>query len=86
MFIESIRFMNKQMNIPEKIAAVKKEDIEQLSSYADMEANPIYPVPVLMDRKGLERFYLDILDDSTEFVDEVLRKNQKEEEKVLVLQ
>ena len=86
MFVESIRLMNKQMNIPNKISALRKEDIGQLSSYADMEANPIYPVPVLMDRKELERFYFDILDDSTEFVDEVLRKTQKEEEKVLVLQ
>lgn len=86
MFIESIRLMNKQMNIPNKISALRKEDIGQLSSYADMEANPIYPVPVLMDRKELERFYYDVLDDSTEFVDDILRKTQKEEEKVFVLQ
>ena len=84
-FIDSIRVMNKQMNIPNKISALKKEDIVQLSEYADKEANPIYPVPVLMDRKQLERFYYDILEDSTEFVDDVLRKTQKEE-KVLVLQ
>lgn len=84
-FIDSIRVMNKQMNIPNKISALKKEDIVQLSKYADKEANPIYPVPVLMDSIQLERFYYDILEDSTEFVDDVLRKTQKEE-KVLVLQ
>ncbi len=83
-FIDSIRVMNKQMNIPNKITALKKEDIEQLSAYASAEANPIYPVPVLFDRKGLERFYYDILEDSTEFVEDVLNKTQEEQDKHLV--
>ena len=81
--------MNKQMGIPTKIAALKKEDIQQLSYYADLEANPVYPVPVLFDRKELERFYYDILEESTTFVDEILGKIEKakeqDEEKELVL-
>ena len=88
-FIESIKMMNNQMGIPSKISALRKEDIEQLSHYADLEANPVYPVPVLFDRKELERFYYDILDDSTEFVKDILNKVEKEcvqvEEKELVL-
>ena len=86
MFIDSIRVMNKKMNIPKKIASLRKEDIEQLSAYANAEANPIYPVPVLMDRKELERFYYDILEDSTEFISEILNKTQKCEQKEFVLQ
>lgn len=86
MFIDSIRVMNKKMNIPNKITSLRKEDIEQLSAYANAEANPIYPVPVLMDRKELERFYYDILEDSTEFISEILNKTQKCEQKEFVLQ
>ena len=88
-FIESIRMMNNQMGIPTKISSLKKEDIELLSTYADLEANPVYPVPVLFDRKELERFYYDILELPTEFVEEVLNKIEKTEntveEKELVL-
>ena len=59
---------------PTKISALKKEDIKQLSQYADSEANPVYPVPVLFDRKELERFYYDILEDADAFVKDVLNK------------
>ena len=34
-----------------------KEDIPKLARYADKEANPLYPVPVLMDAGELEQFY-----------------------------
>lgn len=37
------------------IEAVK--DMKKLSRYADKEANPLYPVPVLMNEKELEQFY-----------------------------
>ena len=88
-FIQSIRMMNKQMGIPTKISALQKDHISQLSAYADKEANPIYPVPVLFDRKELERFYYDILEESTTFVDEILGKIEKAkeqgEEKELVI-
>ena len=29
-----------------------------MAQHADKEANPLYPVPVLMDRKELEKIYL----------------------------
>ena len=31
-----------------------------LAGYADKEANPLYPVPVLWGRKELEKIYKDI--------------------------
>ena len=62
--IAHIRQMNRNMGIPEKLPGICREDIPQLAGYAAKEANPIYPVPVLMDRKELERFYYDVMEES----------------------
>lgn len=56
-FIDKIRKLNRLMEIPEKLAGIEKADISSLSCLAAKEANPLYPVPVLMDAKTLERFY-----------------------------
>ena len=56
-FIQAIKTLNKNMNIPEKIDGVKKEDVELMAKHADKEANPLYPVPVLMNAKKLEKLY-----------------------------
>ena len=42
--------------------AIKEEDIPKLAHYADKEANPLYPVPKLMDAAELEQFYYMILE------------------------
>lgn len=60
-FIKAIKELNFQMGIPDKIKDIKTKDIEKLAYYADKEANPIYPVPVLMDKKELEKFYYDLI-------------------------
>lgn len=60
-FIQSIKNLNSSMGIGNKIENINKEDIEKLSGYANSEANPVYPVPVLMDRKELEQFYYDLI-------------------------
>lgn len=36
---------------------------KKLAHYADKEANPLYPVPVLMDADELEKFYYLLLED-----------------------
>lgn len=56
-FIQSICDMKRRFNIGDKIPEIKEEDIPKLSHYADREANPLYPVPVLMNAKELEQFY-----------------------------
>ncbi len=61
LFIQSIKDLNSKMNIGEKIPEIKKEDIEKMAKMASKEANPIYPVPVLMDNKELEKFYYDLI-------------------------
>ena len=61
--IAEIRRMNKAMDIPEKLPRIKTVDIPKLARYADKEANPLYPVPKLMDAKELERFYYDVMEE-----------------------
>lgn len=56
-FIDAVKEMKRKFEIGDTIPQIRKEDIEKLSHYADKEANPLYPVPVLMDAKELEQFY-----------------------------
>lgn len=65
-FIDRIRELNKNMNIPAVISGIRKEDIPRMAKYADREANPLYPVPRLMDAKELETLYEKIADWSQE--------------------
>lgn len=63
--IAKIREMNQNMAIPEKLFGIQKKDIPRLAHFAHKEANPLYPVPVLMTKKELERFYYDVMEEST---------------------
>ena len=56
-FIKEIRQLNAYFNIPVYIKQLQKEDIVELAKTADHEANPLYPVPVLMDASQLEGIY-----------------------------
>lgn len=56
-FITAIAEMKNRFQIGDTISEIKEEDIPKLSHYADKEANPLYPVPVLMNAKELEQFY-----------------------------
>lgn len=49
--ILKIRDMNKNMDIPNKIPEIQKKDIPIIVSKALKEANPLYPVPKLMNKK-----------------------------------
>ena len=61
-FIAAIRRLNRNMGIPEKLTGIRKEDIPTMAAHAAKEANPLYPVPVLMDKKQLETFYVRVAD------------------------
>ena len=54
-FINEIRAMNKRMNIPTGFDFIKEEDIPQMIRWALAESNPVYPVPVVYDRKRCEK-------------------------------
>ena len=60
--IAHIRGMNERMGIPTKLNGIRQEDIPQLASFAAKEGNPLYPVPVLMDKEQLEQFYYDVME------------------------
>ena len=61
-FINAIEKLNADMQIPNKLSGIQKEDIDALARHAEKEANPLYPVPVLMTKKQLEKFYYQIAD------------------------
>ena len=48
-FIEAIKKLNKDMNIPDKIEGIKDEDIPLIAERALKEGNPLYPVPKIMN-------------------------------------
>ena len=50
-FIAEIRAMNLRMGIPTGFAFIREEDIDTMITWALAEANPVYPVPVIYDRK-----------------------------------
>lgn len=61
-FITAIKELNAKMGIPIQLPDIKAEDIPQMAKYAEKEANPLYPVPMLMTQKELEQFYYQIAD------------------------
>ena len=61
-FIQAIRDLNRRLGIPETLPGIRKEDILQMARHAAKEANPLYPVPVLMSAGELEQFYYKVAD------------------------
>lgn len=61
-FVAAIRRLNASMNIPKTLQGIEKQDIPTMAAHADREANPLYPVPKLMNKKQLERFYYQAAD------------------------
>ena len=57
MFIDAVKDMKKRFGIGDYIPEIQETDIPELSHYVDKEANPLYPVPVLMDASELETLY-----------------------------
>lgn len=57
LFIRSIEEMKERFGIVNIVKEIQETDIPKLAHYADKEANPLYPVPKLMDASELEKFY-----------------------------
>lgn len=74
-FIQAIKDMKKRFGIGDRIPEIQQKDIRKLARYADKEANPLYPVPVLMDASELEPFYYRLMGDKKEISD---RKGETE--------
>lgn len=56
-FITWVDYMNYSMNIPKYLEEIRSEDIPVMARHADKESNPLYPVPILMDDKELQKMY-----------------------------
>ncbi|MEK4386535.1 iron-containing alcohol dehydrogenase [Solibacillus sp. FSL W7-1464] len=56
LFIEAIEEMNKKMGIPRKIPGIINRDVPLMVERALQEANPLYPVPRIVNKD--EMFYL----------------------------
>ncbi len=57
LFIQAIEDMKRKFGIGNTVKEIRETDIPKLAHYADKEANPLYPVPKLMDASELEKFY-----------------------------
>ena len=56
-FIDWVDRMNAALGIPKYVTGIRRSDIPQMAAHADAEANPLYPVPLLMDRLELDHMY-----------------------------
>ena len=65
-FIDEIKSMKQRFGIGNTIPQIREEDIPKLAHYADKQANPLYPVPVLMDAEELETFYHILMEEDYE--------------------
>lgn len=57
LFIRAIEEMKERLGIVNIVKEIQETDSLKLAHYADKEANPLYPVPKLMDASELEKFY-----------------------------
>jgi len=60
-FIGGVEGLKTRCGIGSAIPELRREDIPALARRADREANPLYPVPVLMDAGELEEIYRRLL-------------------------
>ena len=54
-FIDAIYDMNRKLGIPTGFDCIRPEDLPQMSAWAEAEANPVYPVPVIFGREDFTR-------------------------------
>lgn len=55
--ISKIESMNERFGIGKTFPQIRREDIDGMTAYAEKEANPLYPVPVLWDRAKMKELY-----------------------------
>lgn len=60
-FIEGVEGLKARCGIGSSIPELRREDVPALARCAGREANPLYPVPVLMDAGELEQIYFQML-------------------------
>jgi alcohol dehydrogenase class IV len=63
-FIDAIFAMNKRMGIPKSLDFIKSKDIPLMIKWAGKECNPLYPVPVIFNKKHFRRVIESLLTSS----------------------
>ena len=61
-FFERLEKLLDSLNIPKTLPEIKQGDLDLLVGYAYSEAFPLYPVPVLWDKKQLKEIYLKVME------------------------
>lgn len=56
-FIKNIKDLNKKLGIPNKIQGIEKKDITVMVKRALSEANPLYPVPRILNSNDIKVLY-----------------------------
>ncbi|MCE7792831.1 iron-containing alcohol dehydrogenase [Salipaludibacillus sp. CUR1] len=59
-FIDAVKKLNEDMNIPEKVSGIQEKDIPLMVKRALEEANPMYPVPRILHKEDLMKLYYKI--------------------------
>lgn len=54
-FLSWIEQTNEKLGLPHSFPVIREEDIEQMISWADREANPLYPVPEIWGREDFRK-------------------------------
>ena len=54
-FLKWIEETNAKMGLPDGFDMIREEDIDQMITWADQEANPLYPVPVVWSREEFRK-------------------------------
>ncbi|HSR40173.1 MAG TPA: hypothetical protein VLL95_14775, partial [Phnomibacter sp.] len=57
-FIQYLRDLNQQMEIPSHIEKIEEKDLPEMIDRALDEANPLYPVPKILFADDLRKIYL----------------------------
>lgn len=61
-FIQAVRELNNKLAIPSTFEGkINEADFDELARHADKEANPLYPVPKLMNKDELKQIYYKVI-------------------------
>ena len=62
LFIKAIKELNASLGIPDTLSGINVDDIPEMARLAEKEANPLYPVPIIMDEIELSTVYFRAMD------------------------
>lgn len=92
-FLKWMEELKRKLDIPEYPDMIRREDVDQIVRWAQKEANPLYPVPEIWDKREMKEFVLAMVegaeitkrekqkqsseDSKKQQKDKVAQKNQK---------